>query len=44
MDMDACLPVIREPVDALRDGFKSLAIEAAAPHPVQAFQSMVSLS
>lgn len=42
MEPDPCLPVLREPVDVLREGFKSLAIEAAAPHPIQAFQTVVS--
>ena len=43
-EMEMNLPMLREPVDTLRSGLgKALATEAAAPHPVQAFQVTVSL-
>lgn len=39
--MGASIPHLKEPVDVLREGPTSLAVEASAPHPVQAFQASV---
>ena len=40
--LGASIPHLKEPVDVLREGPKSLATDAQAPHPVQAFQATVS--
>ena len=36
------LPIFSGPADHMRDGFRSLATEAQAPHPVATLQKMVS--
>lgn len=43
MELDLALPVLKEPVDTLREGLRAggFRAEAAAPHPVQAFQATV---
>jgi hypothetical protein len=43
MELDLALPVLKEPVDTLRQGLRAggFRAEAAAPHPVQAFQATV---
>lgn len=43
MELDLALPVLKEPVDTLREGLRAggFSAEAAAPHPVQAFQATV---
>ncbi|GAB5032192.1 proteasome maturation factor ump1 [Nannochloropsis oceanica] len=40
-EMDLALPVLKEPVDQMREGIKAggFQSEATAPHPVQAFQA-----
>lgn len=44
-EMDLALPVLKEPVDQMREGLKAggFQSEATAPHPVQAFQATVRL-
>jgi hypothetical protein len=44
-EMDLALPMLKEPVDQMREGLKAggFQSEAAAPHPVQAFQATVRL-
>jgi hypothetical protein len=45
MELDLALPVLKEPVDTLREGLRAggFSAEAAAPHPVQAFQATVRI-
>ncbi len=40
-ELDLALPVLKEPVDQMREGLKAggFQSEASAPHPVQAFQA-----
>lgn len=42
-ELDLALPVLKEPVDQMREGLKAggFRSEAVAPHPVQAFQAKV---
>ena len=44
MEMELTLPIFKEPIQPLHQGLnRKLATEAAAPHPVQAFQVTVSM-
>ena len=43
MEAELALPMLKEPQNVLKTGLgHSLASEASAPHPVQAFQATVS--